>query len=389
LADVTRLVLMIAPRGRGSFSRQGEEVLTVMAAMLARLPQPAAFTVQTVFLRDARDQPECKRLFAERYGVNSPVTNFVVQPPCCGAALAVEAWAIGGKSVRLEQFGPETLAVDYEGVRWIYCVVSPPKECAIYTQATNGFYRLRALLHEAGGSFEHVVRTWLYLGGITEPEANTSRYQELNRARTDFYRDIQFGRSLPRMNGVHTTYPASTGIGMHGTDLAMSCIAFKTDREDVFLLPLENPQQTSAYAYDRKYSIQSPKFSRGMALVAGDYVTTWISGTASIVNSESRHAGDLERQTEQTIDNIERLITPENFSNHGLSDAGAALNDLAKIRVYIKRAEDFEKCRTVCERRFGSVPAIYLVADICRPELLVEIEAVAFSKCGGPGKNKG
>ena len=115
-----------------------------------------------------------------------------------------------------------------------------------------------------------------------------------------------------------------------------------------------------------------------MALVLGDYVTTWVSGTASIVDSETRHPGDAAKQTEQTIDNIERLIAAENFTRHGVKGAGASLHDLAKIRVYLKRPEDLAQCRAVCERRFGAVPAIYAVADICRPELLVEIEGVAF-----------
>jgi enamine deaminase RidA (YjgF/YER057c/UK114 family) len=157
-------------------------------------------------------------------------------------------------------------------------------------------------------------------------------------------------------------------------------MALETRRADVFLLPLENPQQTPAYTYNPRYSSQSPKFSRAVALGLGDYVTTWVSGTASIVNAESCHPGDPEKQTEQTIDNIERLIAAENFTLHGLKGAGARLQDLAKIRVYLKQPEDLAKCRAVCERRFGAVPAIYAVAGICRPELLVEIEGVAFSR---------
>jgi enamine deaminase RidA (YjgF/YER057c/UK114 family) len=117
-----------------------------------------------------------------------------------------------------------------------------------------------------------------------------------------------------------------------------------------------------------------------MAVVIGDYVTTWISGTASIVNSETVHLGDVEKQTEQTIDNIERLISRENFERHGVPGAGAELGDLAKIRVYVKRLEDYEKCRAVCERRFGALPTIYAQADVCRSNLLVEIEGVAFSR---------
>ena len=123
-----------------------------------------------------------------------------------------------------------------------------------------------------------------------------------------------------------------------------------------------------------------------MALVLGNYVTTWVSGTASIVDSESRYLDDPEKQTAQTIDNIERLIAAENFAAHGVKGAGASLRDLAKVRVYIKRAEDLAKCRAVCEQRFGPVPTIYAVADVCRPELLVEIEGVAFSRYSRPSR---
>ena len=149
--------------------------------------------------------------------------------------------------------------------------------------------------------------------------------------------------------------------------------------KDVRLLSLENPGQTSAFDYPKEYSRKSPKFSRAMALRIGDHLTTWISGTASIVNAATVHPGDAARQTEQTLDNIEKLIAPENFARHGWADAGASLRDLAKVRVYVKRPEDYETCRAVCERRLGAIPAIYALADVCRPDLLVEIEGVAFS----------
>jgi enamine deaminase RidA (YjgF/YER057c/UK114 family) len=249
-----------------------------------------------------------------------------------------------------------------------------------YPQTIDALGHLRAVLAGAGSSLQRVVRTWFYLGGVTETEPEIQRYQELNRARSDFYRDIRFNCSSLDPSALYGVYPASTGIGMAGTGLILSCLALETQRADAVLLPLENPQQTPAYAYHPHYSPKSPKFSRAVALALGNYITTWISGTASIVNSETRHLGDAERQTAQTIDNIERLIAAENFTFHGLKGAGASLRDLAKIRVYLKRPEDLPKCRAVCERRFGAVPAIYAAADICRPELLVEIEGVAFSR---------
>ena len=383
LGGSTRVTVMSAPHGRGSFAEQAREVLAGLQAVVQAQPQPMAITFQTVFLREASDQAECERFLAAHYGPRLPVTNFVLQPPCCGAALALEAWAIGGDSVRIEHFGPRTLAVSHDGARWVYCAGVTPEEASrgVYEQTTNALRQMGAALARAGGSFERAVRAWFYLGSITGLDGQAQRYQEFNRARTDFYREIRFRGLLADPEGRPGFYPASTGIGMAGTGLVMSCISLETRRKDVLLLPLENPRQTPAYNYDPIYSPASPKFSRAMALVLGDYVTTWISGTASIVNSESQHPGDIGKQTEQTIDNIERLIAPENFASHGISAAGACLRDVAKIRVYIKRPQDFAECKSICERRFGAVPAIYAIADVCRPELLVEIEGVAFSKC--------
>jgi enamine deaminase RidA (YjgF/YER057c/UK114 family) len=382
LGDSARLALVLIPEAKGSLQHQATDVLARLQSILARQPLPMTVTVQTVFLRDAANQAECERLFSAHYGANAPVTNYVHQPPCCGAALALEAWAIGGPQVRIEHFGPNALAVSYDSVRWVYCADIKPDEAfqGVYPQTLDALGKMGSALVQAGTGFDHVVRTWLYLGGITEPEGATLRYHELNRARTDFYRDIHFCSQLLGSHNSHRAFPASTGIGAGGTGLVLGCLALETARPDLRLLPLENPRQTPAYAYGPGYSPGSPKFSRAMALRLGDYVTTWISGTASIVHSESCHVGDIEAQTEQTIDHIEQLIAPENFAAHGLSGAGAALHDVPKIRVYLKRPEDFSKCKAICQRRFGPVPAIYAVADICRPELLVEIEGVAFSR---------
>jgi enamine deaminase RidA (YjgF/YER057c/UK114 family) len=387
LGDSLRLALMLAPRGRGSFREQVREVLQTMRSCLNQAAGPMRITSQTVFVRDPADQVECEQLLAAHYGPDMPVTTFVFQPPCCNAALAIEAWAVGGPSVGIERFGPHTVAVTYDGVRWIYCggITPAASTSKVHEQTTEVIAGLRHSLEAAGCGLGDMVRTWYYLGNITGPEEDTERYKELNRARSDDYQGITFFPSTLSPASRRPVYPASTGIGMRGNGLVAACTAFQTRRKDTFLLPLENPQQTPAYEYHPKYSPQSPKFSRAMALVTNNYVVTWVSGTASIVNSESRHEGDVEKQTDQTIDNIERLIAPANFAGNGVSNAGSALSDLAKLRVYVKRPEDFVRCKAVCERRFGSVPAIYALADVCRPELLVEIEGVAFSPRPQPG----
>ena len=59
---------------------------------------------------------------------------------------------------------------------------------------------------------------------------------------------------------------------------------------------------------------------------------------------------------------------------------GATLESLGSVRVYVKRPEHFEAIRSVCRARLGTVPAVYTIADVCRPDLLVEIEGIAFSR---------
>ncbi len=145
-------------------------------------------------------------------------------------------------------------------------------------------------------------------------------------------------------------------------------------------MPLENPRQTAAYDYAAAYSPQSPKFSRAMVLSCGTYTTIFISGTASITHSQTRHVGDAGKQTEETLDNIAALIAEENLAEHGLPGLGTSLASLGFARVYIKRPEDYPAVRAICEQRLGKLPTIYAIADVCRPELLVEIEGVAFSR---------
>jgi len=160
----------------------------------------------------------------------------------------------------------------------------------------------------------------------------------------------------------------------------MSAIALATTRTDIVAVPLENPRQTPAFEYDDCYSPKSPKFSRAMALSCGNYATIFISGTASITDSETRHVDDVVGQTHETLTNIEALISEENLARHGLPGLGTTLDGLGLVRVYIKRAADYAATRAACEQRLGELPMIYAVGDVCRPDLLVEIEGIAFSR---------
>lgn len=381
LGSLARLAIMAVPAGRGTFWEQAHELFAQVHCILHRQRISLVPTTLMVFLKDSRDEQVCREVIRTHFGDPPPVTTIVVQPPCCGAALGIELWALGGPDVHVERLGPEIMAVESDGIRWIYAggIRANVPSTDPYRESIATFENLEHALAKAGVGLDHIARTWIYVNQITAAVDGPQRYQELNRARSDLYSHVHFGARFRPPCPTGVIYPASTGIGTQGNHIDLACVALDTQRRDVFILPLENPRQTPAYDYQPVYSPQSPKFSRAMAVVQGRFIAFLVSGTASIVDSKTVHVGDPVRQTEQTIDNIERLIAPENLTRLGLPGAGATLRDIAKLRVYLKHPSDYEACREVVERRLPKVPAIYLSADVCRSDLLVEIEAVAFA----------
>jgi len=387
LHGVRHVYAAAVPRAGGTLRQQAEDALRTIRGVMDEEGTRGSIVQQAVFLHDAARLDEYREIIREFYGDELPATTYVPQRPCQGKLLAIEALGVGrgapsgSGEVQIERLSEQLVIARHNGIAFIHGshVVPDTQADGCYERSSSAFQKMNALLATAGIGFHQVIRTWLYLGGIVDREGPTQRYKELNRARTDFYQNIRFDAAHATPGPHEAVYPASTGIGADNRDILMSCVALATDRKDVKVVPLENPRQVSAYCYSSDYGLKSPKFSRALALTAGTCGTIFISGTASITDSESRHQDDVEAQTEQTLDNIEALIAEDNLRRHGLPGLGAAMADLALARVYIKRQEDYPKARAVCRRRLGELPTIYAVADVCRPELLVEIEGIAFS----------
>jgi enamine deaminase RidA (YjgF/YER057c/UK114 family) len=384
LNDVRHVYAAAVPHRAGSLRQQAGDALHTIEKVIQGESTQGSIVHQAVFVADASWIDECRQIMSDFYGPALPATSYIPQPPCDGKLVAIEALGVGqGKGeVEIERISEQLVVARHNGIAWAHCaqVVPETQTDDAYEASLSAFTQIRSLLGKNNIRFDQTIRTWLYLGGIVENDGAHQRYQELNRARADVYHDIPFLASYVPASHHGTAYPASTGIGIEGRGVMMSAIALATDRKDIVAIPLENPRQTSAYHYAAHYSPQSPKFSRAMALSCGNYSTIFISGTASIANSETRHPGDVVAQTHETLDNIAALISEENLSQHGLPGLGTSLAGLGLARVYIKRKADYAKTRAACEARLGELPTIYAVADVCRPELLVEIEGIAFSR---------
>ncbi len=324
---------------------------------------------------------ELRRFFGQEGDPDqTPVTTYIPQRPADGALLVISGVAIGGESVEIGlAHREESVTCETNGIKWCYIGGVVPDDAALgpHDRSLWTLRRLEQVLLSRSMNVDDLLRTWIYQGNLTFEEDGVQRYKELNRARTTFFQGHSFFHATLPLEFEGVAYPASTGIGADDGDVTVAAVAIKTDRPDVFTIPLENPNQTAAFDYAARYSPQSPKFSRAVALCSNEYCLLTISGTASITDSETRFPNAPESQTIQTLDNIERLIAESNLNAHGIEGFAATLHDMVAYRVYVKRPADYEKIAAICRQRIPNTPFVATIADVCRPDLLVEIEGVA------------
>lgn len=396
LADdrgMTHFYAVVSPEITGDLAAgdtmaQTASVIKQLDVLLQKHGFKAGAVHQTIFLREIGEKQLVRQMMLDYFGDQFPIINYVAQKPFEGAALLVELHAIksSGTNLVIHRREEHVVQVTYADVAFTYVgdLTSTPEPIGSYARSYSTFGEMKKYLEKYDFKMADILRTWIYQGHIVLPEGDTQRYKELNRARTVFFEGIEFIKDLLPEIPLGDIYPASTGIGAQDVDVEMACVAIQTQRTDVVAVPLENPDQTPAFDYGAVYSPQSPKFSRAMALAFDGHCTIYVSGTASITDSETRFIGDPAGQTEQTLDNIEALIAGSNVAKHGIEGFDADLKELVSARVYVKCPEYYEAIRAVCERRFGDTPIIYSLGDVCRDDLLVEIEGIAICRGVAP-----
>ncbi len=233
---------------------------------------------------------------------------------------------------------------------------------ALVNATTAAYEAIFALLDRSPQ--RHLIRVWNYLPQINREADGDERYRHFNAARQAAFRKA--GKSTVG------TVPAASALGSPpGSPIS---IYFLAARESPTMI--ENPRQTSAYHYPPKFGVHSPVFSRACLLSKSAGTSLFISGTASIVGYETLHLGDVIAQTRETLANIEALLGE---ANRMVGAARYRLDDL-KLKVYVRRPSDLPAIqRTLSAMLSPSTAILYLQADICREDLLVEIEATGDS----------
>lgn len=307
------------------------------------------------------------RVYDER-GLQAPPPTFIEGVPCVGGLVA--GVQIIGVVPRSDEVRVHTLTHDDAVVgrelrtpshrMLFFTAVSgfeAGSELSVTEQAARMFERTRTLLAAHDLSPKHIVRTWIYMARILD------WYGEFNRVRTRYFRE--FGIIDGDSFGV---LPASTGIQgkrLEGEECFMDVLAVAADEASANATPMNNARQNEAYDY-------GSSFSRGMAVGPDDQPTLYISGTASIdTRGHTIHHGDEQGQVMETLLDIASLLDSKD----------ARLRDIMHATAYCKGESDyraFERIRDHLDMK--DIPFVPVLADVCRDELLFEVDSVAVPR---------
>ncbi|HEY64022.1 MAG TPA: hypothetical protein G4O02_05570 [Caldilineae bacterium] len=369
-AGITELYICARPtEDKGKFAEQAHSIYENLFRVLSEQgASPYHVIIEKVFFSDVERQfqefREIRKRWYNRHSVELlPAISFLHQPPCPpGRLCELRAYALfptGEDEVKVRSLrGTPELAsgriVEYRGIRHLYLANltggEETDELDFAAQARDMFGRAEALLRKGGFSFHDVIRTWIYIDNIERD------YLDLNRVRAGFFHE----------HGV-TRLPASTGIqGATYPPRKKGCVM------DLYALTADRPLEIEVmHAPTMNEAPQyGVLFSRGIRVVWENRNVAYVSGTASI-DTEGKvvHVGDIKGQVRRMLLNVESLLGAYDFTPH----------DIVSLITYLKEPgflDTFYKIYEECSFP-ADAPNCISIADICRPEWLCEMEAIA------------
>ncbi|MEE9218881.1 MAG: RidA family protein [Acidobacteriota bacterium] len=358
---------------QGPFESQAESMYENLRMILEEHgATPADVMTETLFCTDVDRQyavlESLRRSFYELQDSGcgqAPSATFLRQPPCvpgrrcelqAKVMLHQDGSPVAARRLRIPGGGAGSgMVVHSNGYDHVYLsnltgAGDAGGGSGFVSQTRSMFERAEECLRRQGLTFGNVIRTWFYLRDMEED------YAAFNDIRNRFYRERGVG-----------LLPASTGI---------QGAVFPTDRRcgmDLYALGgrgayemrvMHSPTMNDPPAY-------KSAFSRGIHLGLNDSSFVYVSGTASInTGGEIVHVGDIEGQVQRMLHNIEQLLAGQ----------GVGFDDVLSAVTYLKEGRFLEAFQRVCARYPELQQAVntVVVADVCRPEWLCEMELMAI-----------
>ncbi|HPN77357.1 MAG TPA: Rid family hydrolase [Prolixibacteraceae bacterium] len=298
-----------------------------------------------------------------------PVLNFnggtsvsvIQQPPAERNKLLAWIYLIDFHQDPVEvQLNGRSFHLSHNGYRHIYT------SGLISTATDNSFLQMEAILEDYTGMLgrealtleANCIRTWLFVRDID------NNYSGMVKARNMVFEREGLSHD--------THFIASTGIE------GQSEVAHSLVNMDAYAIGGISRDQLiflKAYTHLSPTHDYGVAFERGTAVDYGDRRHVFISGTASIDHKgRILHLNDIEKQTQRTFENIGAL----------LEEAGASMEDVASMIVYLRDLADTGFIRTFLNLHYPEVPVVVAIAPVCRPGWLVEVECTAVVTTNNP-----
>lgn len=298
------------------------------------------------FLSDASNQQASVAASASKQG---GAVSLVQQPPLDGTKVAL--WALAMTGVKTSQ--KDLFSVVEHGKYKHYWAGN------MSVAEGDSFHQTNVIMRDYANQLEKngmkmqndCIRTWFFVQNV---DVN---YQGVVDARRELFYDYDLNKD--------THYIASTGID--GRDGDKKVLA----KMDAYAVSgLDKKQISFLYAKDYlnptyEYNVT---FERGVTVSYSDRKHLFLSGTASIDNKGNvLYPGDIRRQTERMWLNSEKL----------LEEGGASLDKSVVMIVYLRDVADYAVVKAKYQERFPDIPKVILLAPVCRPGWLIEMETVA------------
>jgi len=332
----------------------GETIPDLCCRLARLLHEQSATPLHLLAFGDIRASAAATQAFGKVFDrVDWPVT-WVEGAACDGSPVAgIQVHAFTGDVERIEFNGRIVGSLFTDGGArqcFIGGLTPADKMISRAEQTRHTLENLQTILAAAEFELADTVRTWFFLENIL------SWYDDFNHARTKIYSGVKFRTgSLPASTGVGAKNPA-------GTALALAALAFRPLEKNTRAEEIASPLQCPAPAY-------GSSFSRAMEIPSDTGRRLHISGTASIApGGKTLWVGDVRKQVELTMEVVEAI----------LRSRGCTFADLTRATAYFRHAADapvFAEWLTA--NRLAQMPVVSAQCDVCRDDLLFELEAEA------------
>ena len=379
----------IEPASGETFPEQVLSCVEQLSEFIYPEGEPRFFITQQTFFIAASSRDEfndrsaqIREQLSAKCGAQLPATSIVAQSPVCGRDVVLElicTRTAEGKEVHYKTIsGLGYTVVEQGDYKTVHAAgLTGAASDSILESSEKAFNFANQILEAEGLSIHHIIRQWNYIESIARVEGvkeEHQNYQVFNDVRSKHYDNGSFE------NG----YPAATGIGMTTGGVIIGFIALSPS-DNIKIKPIQNPGQIDAHRYSELVLKGSPlseanhkctpKFERAKLVSIGSRNYVYVSGTASILGEKTMHVGHVKNQTIATIENIYRLFSKENQEHLGLDFKISDIH-FSHLRVYVKYQDDVPVVEKVCQDRLKSSSSLFLESDVCREDLLVEIEGV-------------